>query len=151
MGNSDKNFSQLKILQEIPLPAEVATIYEAVDHLEKQYGRKFTPDGHLVGSIGEVIAKVFFELELYPHSHEAHDAIDKNGREVQIKLTGGTSIEMSGSCDRLIVMRILNPEKAGLIYDGDGDIAWNNCGKLQKNGQRNISLKKLQELRKSKS
>jgi hypothetical protein len=39
----------------IPLPPQVAAIYCAVEELEALYpGRKFTPDGHLVGSIGEV-------------------------------------------------------------------------------------------------
>jgi hypothetical protein len=47
--------------QRIKLPAPVAAIYKAVEELEAAYpSRKFTPDGHLVGSIGEVIAgKVF--------------------------------------------------------------------------------------------
>jgi hypothetical protein len=43
--------------QRIPLPEPVAKIYEAVEELQKFYpGRKFTPDGHLVGLIGEVVA-----------------------------------------------------------------------------------------------
>jgi hypothetical protein len=42
----------------IKLPPPVADIYRAVGELETAYpGRKFTPDGHLVGSIGEVIAQ----------------------------------------------------------------------------------------------
>ena len=41
----------------VPLPEPVARIYKATAALEALYpGRKFTPDGHLVGSIGEVIA-----------------------------------------------------------------------------------------------
>ena len=41
----------------ISLPKPVADIYRATAKLEAMYpGRKFTPDGHLVGSIGEVIA-----------------------------------------------------------------------------------------------
>ena len=41
----------------VKLPKQVADIYRAVQELEADYpGRKFTPDGHLVGSIGEVIA-----------------------------------------------------------------------------------------------
>jgi hypothetical protein len=43
--------------QRIKLPEPVADIYRAVVRLEELYpGWKFTPDGHLVGSIGEVIA-----------------------------------------------------------------------------------------------
>lgn len=41
----------------VKLPPPVAAIYLAVAELEGLYpGRKFTPDGHLVGSIGEVVA-----------------------------------------------------------------------------------------------
>jgi hypothetical protein len=41
----------------IPLPPPVAVIYQAVADVEALYpGRKFTLDGHLVGSIGEVVA-----------------------------------------------------------------------------------------------
>jgi hypothetical protein len=41
----------------VKLPEPVAAIYRAVQELEAAYpGRKFTPDGHLVGSIGEVVA-----------------------------------------------------------------------------------------------
>lgn len=59
----------------IKLPKAVAKIYEAVEELEKAYpGRPFTPDGHLVGSIGEVVARETFGFELYEPSHKGHDA-----------------------------------------------------------------------------
>jgi hypothetical protein len=77
----------------IKLPAPVADIYRAVAELERLYpGRKFTPDGHLVGSIGEVIAAEHFGLKLLALSHPGHDATDADGRLVQIKLTAGASI-----------------------------------------------------------
>jgi hypothetical protein len=47
-----------KMAKTIKLPPPVADIYRAVGELETAYpGCKFTPDGHLVGSIGEVIAQ----------------------------------------------------------------------------------------------
>ena len=42
--------------KKVRLPSAVATIYRAVAELESLYPRKFTLDGHLVGSIGEVVA-----------------------------------------------------------------------------------------------
>jgi hypothetical protein len=64
----------------ISLPEPVAKIYEAVAELEARYpGRKFTPDGHLVGSIGEVIAAEALGLTLHPASYPGHDAFDANG------------------------------------------------------------------------
>jgi hypothetical protein len=85
------------------LPAPVAAIYKAVEELETLYpGRKFTPDGHLVGSIGEVVAAQEFKLTLYPMSHEGPDAFDAAG-PVQIKMTSGYSVSMYNCCVRLIV------------------------------------------------
>lgn len=53
----------------VKLPKPVADIYRAVDELTLKYpGRKFTPDGHLVGSIGEVVAAEALNLILYPAS-----------------------------------------------------------------------------------
>jgi hypothetical protein len=78
----------------VKLPEPVAAIYKAVEALNAKYhhyGRKFTPDGHLVGSIGEVIAAEALNLTLYPGSHPGQDAYDANG-DVQIKMTAGQSV-----------------------------------------------------------
>ena len=89
----------------VPLPEPVARIYKATAELEALYpSRKFTPDGHLVGSIGEVIAAEALGLTLYPMSKPGHDAFDANG-DVQIKLTAGKSIAMYACCVRLVVLR----------------------------------------------
>ena len=69
----------------------LASLYDIVARLEEFFpGRKFTPDGHLVGAIGEVIAAQMFDLELLPASNPGHDAVTGDGRRVQIKLTQGT-------------------------------------------------------------
>src|SRR6056297_3707696 len=65
-------------------------LYEAAEGLEKLFpGRKFTLDGHLVGSVGEVVAAYIFDLELNPASTQGHDAMTRNGKNVEIKLTQG--------------------------------------------------------------
>lgn len=130
----------------VKLPAQVAAIYRAVQELEETYpGRKFTPDGHLVGSIGEVVAAEVLGLTLYPGSHPGHDAYDANG-DVQIKLTGGNSIALNSTCDRLVVLKILSPEEAEIIYDGPGAPIWEIAGKLQQNGQRTVRLSRLRAI-----
>jgi hypothetical protein len=126
----------------IKLPEPVAAIYRAVKELEARYPRKFTPDGHLVGSIGEVVAAEALGLTLYPPSHAGHDAYDANG-DVQIKMTAGTSVAMYADCARLVVLRIVSPEEAEIVYDGPGAPAWAGAGKVGKNGQRVVSLSKL--------
>ena len=131
----------------IALPKPIAEIFRQVEQLERAYpGRKFTPDGHLIGSSGEVIAAEAFGLKLLPASAPGHDARDENGAFVQIKLTSGKSIGLRASCERLLVMRIVDLTSAELVYDGPGEPVWTACGKMQKNGQRSISLAKLRSL-----
>jgi len=133
-------------MQRIPLPDAVARIYEAAAELEKRYpARRFTPDGHLVGSIGEVIAAEAFRLKLHPMSHPGHDAFDDAGN-VEIKLTAGRRVALYACCERLIVLRIVSPKEAEVVYDGPGRPAWRAAGRKQKNGQRAISLHALRAL-----
>ena len=128
------------------MPEPVARIYRATADLETMYpGRKFTPDGHMVGSIGEVIAAEALGLTLYPASQPTHDAYDDNG-EVQIKLTAGSRISMYACCERLVVLRVISPDEAEIVYDGPGKPAWDAAGKMAKNGQRPISLHRLKSL-----
>ena len=127
----------------VKLPPPVAAIYRAVAELEALYpDRKFTPDGHLVGSIGEVVAAEALGLTLHPSSHPGHDAFDADG-DVQIMMTGGDSVSLYATCDRLVVLRIASPEEAEIVYDGTGIPAWEEAGKIGKNGQRRISIKRL--------
>ncbi|HMC30517.1 MAG TPA: hypothetical protein VKL99_06745 [Candidatus Angelobacter sp.] len=130
----------------VPLPSPVAHIYKAIAELEALYpSRRFTPDGHLVGYIGEVIASEVLGLTLYPMSRPGHDAYDING-DVQIKMTAGKSVAMYASCDRLVVLRIMSPEEAEIVYDGPGEPVWKNAGKMGKNGQRVVSLARLRTI-----
>ena len=132
----------------IPLPKAVAKIYEAVAELEAAYpGRKFTPDGHLVGSIGEVVAAEALTLTLHPASYPGHDAFDGNG-DVQIKMVGptGRSVAFYDKCQRLVVLKIVSSAEAEIIYDGPGEPVWNAAGKPGKNGQRTVSLKRIEAI-----
>ncbi|AOG04568.1 DUF6998 domain-containing protein [Bosea sp. RAC05] len=132
----------------ISLPPAVARIYEAVAELEQRYpGRKFTPDGHLVGSIGEVVAAEALGLKLHPASYPGHDAYDADG-DVQIKMTGqrGSSVSLYATCNRLVVLKIVSPHEAEIVYDGPGEPAWAAAGAMGKNGQRSVGLSKLRAL-----
>jgi hypothetical protein len=133
-------------MKKIRLPEPVARIYRAVEELEALcHPRKFTPDGHLVGSIGEVLAAEALGLTLYPMGHAGHDAHDANG-DVQIKMTARRSIAMYSECVRLVVLRIVSSEEAEIVYDGPGKPAWEAAGGTGKNGQRVLSLSRLQQI-----
>ena len=123
-------------------------LYHIVNRLEELFpGRKFTPDGHLVGSIGEALAKHMFGLCLLPASAAGHDAMTADGRtKVQIKLTQGKSIALRSEPEHLIVLR-LDPDLAvEVVYNGRGATVWPKAGKLQSNGTRPISVSMLREI-----
>ena len=61
------------------------------------------------------------------------------------RLTSGASVSLYATCDRLVVLKVVNPEEAEIVYDGPGEPAWAAAGKLQKNGQRTIRLSKLKQ------
>ena len=129
------------------LSDKIKQLYKITNELEQTYpGRKFTVDGHLVGSIGEVIVAEHYGLSLLPNSTKTHDAVSKEGKQVQIKATQVKSIAISSEPDYLIVIRILPDGSWEEIYNGPGKAAWDNAGKMQKNGQRPISLSKLRNL-----
>ena len=129
------------------IPALVQELYTIVDRLESLFpGRKFTPDGHLVGSIGEVVAAHRYSLELLPASAKTHDARASDGRLVQIKATQAKSVALRSDPEHLIVLRINKSGQTEEVYNGPGHAVWNQCGKMQKNGQRSISLFRLYKI-----
>ena len=129
------------------LSDKIKELYKITNELEHSYpGRKFTIDGHLVGSIGEVIVAEHYGLDLLPNSTKTHDARTKDGKMVQIKATQVKGIAISSEPDYLIVIRLLSDGSWEEIYNGPGKAAWDNAGKMQKNGQRPISLSKLRNL-----
>ena len=125
----------------------VKDIYRAVTELEDLYpGRRFTPDGHMVGSIGEVVAAERYGLNLFEPSHPVHDAYDHNARLIQIKTTQGTKIGINEEPDYLIVLHMSKEGEFEEVYNGPGKTAWEAAGKPMKNGQRQLSLSKLRIL-----
>ena len=125
----------------------VKNIYSLVAELERIFpGRRFTPDGHMVGGLGEVWAQSLYGLHLLKNSAELHDAHAEDGRLVQVKATQRNAVAMSGEPDHLIVLRLLPNGTVKEEYNGPGAPAWAVAGKMQKNGQRPLSLSKLRAL-----
>jgi hypothetical protein len=122
-------------------------LYKVSGRLEEIFpGRSFTLDGHLVGSIGEVIAAYMFDLTLVTASTQAHDAVAKDGRRVEIKLTQGNSTGIRHPPEHLIVLHRPKEGPVRVCYNGPGAQVWEQARKLQSNGQRTISLRKLSEI-----
>ena len=128
------------------VPNKIRQIYGIVSELESMFKRHFTPDGHMVGSIGEVLAAYHYGLNLLEASTKSHDAESQNGILVQIKATQGKQIGIRSEPEHLIVLGIEKDGSNYEIYNGPGSLAWNNAGKMQKNGQRNIGVSKLKNI-----
>ena len=129
------------------LSDKIKELYKITTELERSYpGRKFTIDGHLVGSIGEVIVAEHYGLTLLRNSTKTHDAVSIDGKYVQIKATQVNGISISSEPDYVIVIKLFSDGSWEEIYNGTGKPVWDNAGKMQKNGQRPISLSKLKRL-----
>jgi len=132
------------------IPRLVGRIFEVVRELEARFrGRHFTLDGHLLGSIGEVLAAHDYGLKLSPASSLSHDAVTRGGRRVQIKVTQTRRVSLSSEPQHLIVMHLDEAGRHHEIYNGPGRLVWRHVGKRAKNGQCSISTAALVRLQKS--
>ena len=127
----------------------IRQLYKLTGKLEALYpGRHFTPDGHLIGSIGEVYAAERYGISLFGASHKAHDGKTPDGRLVQIKATQRKSVGLSEKPRYLIVLKIAEDGTIEEMYNGPGKPVWDlfKNRKRPKNGQYQASLSKLASL-----
>lgn len=134
----------------ITLKNNIKELISIVSSLEKEFpGKRFTLDGHLLGSIGEIFARYYYGIDLYlnDNSHKCHDG-KKNGKEVQIKITQGDSVDINDVPDYLIVL-FLNKDECDVyeVYNGPGTIVLSDAKKT-KNGWYSRTLNKLYDLNK---
>lgn len=129
--------------------ALIKQLYANVEELEDMFpGRHFTPDGHMVGSIGECLVADAYGLELMPASNKGYDAVTATGIEVEIKATQANSVAFRSKSAHTIVIRIKPDGTFEEVYNGPGSLVWQQFdGKtLPSNGQYQISLSKLRTL-----
>jgi hypothetical protein len=132
-------------------PQLLRAIYDSVDELEAMFpGRHFTPDGHLVGSLGEALASFHYAIELSQASAQCHDG--KCGeRNVQVKATQGDRIAMSSESEHLLVLRLNRDGTFTEQYNGPGAVVWALVSRKPrpKNGQYQVALSTLRRLMQS--
>ena len=129
-------------------PEIIRELYRLIDELEQMFpGRHFTPDGHLVGSIGEALASYHYDITLFPASSKGHDG-KKGRRLVQIKATQGKTIALRGEPQHLLVLQLGRDGNFYEIYNGPGGQVWAEVRHkpLPSNGQYQVSFSKLKEL-----
>lgn len=136
----------------------VKKVFDACRHLSETSGkiRLFTPDGRMVGDIGEIIAGNFYKVELHNVGRHGWDGT-YNGINVQIKTTGGNDTYLKkprgGFGDGLmLVFRIYRESgEYKLIYNGDIQRVWDELENIRpdRTGAKMISLDRLRRLQKS--
>ena len=130
------------------VPALIRGLYAIVSKLESIFpGRHFTPDGHLVGSIGEALGSTFYGVELCRASTEGYDGVSQ-GRKVEVKATQGERIALSSCPEHLLAFKPNEDGSFAECFNGPGDLAWALVAKRRstKNGQHQVSLAALKRV-----
>ena len=131
--------------------ALVQVLYATVNELEAMFpGRHFTPDGHMVGSLGECLVADAYGLELKAASNKGYDAVTESGLEVEIKATQSGSVAFRSQPQHAIIIKILPDGTFEEIFNGPGALVWEQFKdkRLPSNGQFQVSLNKLRQLNK---
>ncbi len=124
----------------------VQKLISIVAELEAEFpGRHFTLDGHLVGSIGEVMASYYYGIELYKASAVAHDG-EVDGRKVQIKISQQDNIVIAHEPDYLIALYLNKSGNVYEVYNGPGKGPWETASKPDLHNNRHMMVNKLMEL-----
>ncbi len=127
----------------------VKQLYATVNELENMFpDRHFTPDGHLVGSLGECLVANAYGLELLTASNKGYDAITKDNVKVEIKATQAKSVGFRSEPEHTIIIKIMPDGTFEEIYNGSGARVWQQFvnKKQPSNGQFQISIFKLRAL-----
>lgn len=125
---------------------KVQEMVKTVSELEAEFpGRHFTLDGHLVGSIGEVLAAYHYGISLYTASAEIHDG-EVDGRKVQIKMTQQDNVMISSKPDYLLVLYLTKKGEVYEVYNGPGELPWKSAQREDKHNNRHMRLNTLMKL-----
>lgn len=134
------------------VPGLVKNLYQIVSQLQSIFpGRPFTPDGHMVGSLGECLAALQYDITLMKPSNGGYDAITPANQKVEIKTTQGKSVAFRSGPEFVLVLKLDLEGTVDCIYNGPGLPIWSLFdGKPRpSNGQYQVSLNTLARLNKS--
>lgn len=130
----------------------IANLYNSVKKLRIAFPNKlFTPDGRMVGDIGEAIAAIDFGVKLDKKIRRHWDGewVDKNNKShlVQVKTTQkeSTYIKKPPEEGIFLVFKIFNDGNYRVVYNGSIMLVWKNV-KDQKNKEKSISVDRLKML-----
>jgi hypothetical protein len=126
---------------------KIAEIYKIANELGSAFDiNTCTPDGHLLGAIGQIAAKIAFKLE-FGSQKEEHNCTGSTGVKkvnVQVRCTGRNSVALRKEPEHLIAIKIGETGRIRLLFNGPGQYVWRRI-ENQINQQKYASLKILLE------
>ena len=99
------------------------SIFAGIEQLREAFpGKAFTIDGRLVGDIGEVIAALEYDIELYEVQQADYDGETSDGRKVQVKATFKDSLTFKTVPDYYLGFKLYKDGHHEEIFNGPGQI-----------------------------
>ena len=100
-------------------------IFQGIRQLKDEFpGKEFTIDGRLVGDIGEVIAALQYDVNLYDVLVAGHDGETSDGRRVQVKATFKNSLTFKTVPDDYLGFKLFEDGRYEEIFNGPGRIIY---------------------------
>jgi hypothetical protein len=100
-------------------------IFDGIEQLRETFpGKAFTIDGRLVGDIGEVIAALEYDIELYEVQQADHDGETSDGRKVQVKVTFKDSLTFKTVPDYYLGFKLFDDGRHEEVFNGPGRIIY---------------------------
>ena len=126
----------------------LSSIFAGIRLLKEAFPQKeFTIDGRLVGDIGEVIAALEYDIELYDRLVPGHDGETSDGRRVQVKATFKSSLTFTTIPDYYLGFKLHENGRHDLVYNGPGQAIFDRFSHRKDIGQKLLSFP-IAELRK---
>ena len=126
---------------------KIASIYQIANELGREFDiSKCTPDGHLLGAVGQIAAKIAFGLRFGSVEKEHNCTWSDESRtiNIQVRCTGRGSVAIRKEPEYLIALEISENGKICLLYNGPGKYVWGRI-KQQKQAQKNASRNQLKD------
>ena len=100
-------------------------IFEGINRLKEAFPKKeFTIDGRLVGDIGEMIAAIEYEIELFDVLCKGHDGKTSEDRLVQVKATFKDSLTFKSVPEYYLGLKLYEDGRHEEIYNGPGKLIY---------------------------
>lgn len=101
------------------LKDEIKTLHESVKRLNSLFPKKkFTLDGRLVGDLGEMVAEIIYDIEVYDKIVHYYDAECNDGRRIQIKTTFKQHLTFNHNPDYFLGLKFFPNGDFEEVYNG---------------------------------